>query len=425
MLAVSALAFVGVRLLLWALVGPVSPIADDQREYLGLRDGLLEHGRYLSPFTHAPTAFRDPGWPAVLAGVAVLAGRSVTAIVLAQVLLQALTGVLLVDLARRTAGASAARVTAVLFALHSSFATYTLFVYSESLATLALVAFAWGWTVLGARAGGGAAAGTLAGALALVRAAALPLAPAFVAGEALVGVRAERESGRARTYLVAALTAVLALGAWCARNHAVVGTWSPNTNGAVNVWIGNSPWTPVVHGYRSMTDSAVWAPLAGLAEAERARRALALAGAEVRAHPGRALLRALGRVPDALEPDRIFLGVAKRGQFPARDPRLLAALGLAILALTLVPTALALSAVLAPPAGALPRATAGAFLAALLVQVVSIAHPRFTLPAWMLLLPAASMAWDELRAGHRPRLVPTVVAVLVLGAIALRQLALG
>jgi hypothetical protein len=169
----------------------------------------------------------------------------------------------------------------------------------------------------------------------------------------------------------------------------------------------------------------VWAPLAGLDEATRAARALSLAGGEVSAHPGRAMSRALARVPDALEPDRIFLGVARRGQFPARDPRLLTALGLAIALVTLVPMVLALSSVLVPPPGALPRAAAAAFVAALLVQVLTIAHPRFTQPAWILLVVPSAMAWAGLRAGNHARLVATVSAGLVLAAIALRQLTLG
>jgi hypothetical protein len=421
MLAACALAFVAIRLLLWALAGPVTPVADDQLEYLGLRDGLLDHGRFLSPFTHLPTAYRDPGWPAFLALVAAIAGRSVASVVLAQVLLQALTGVLLVDLARRVGGVRAATVTAVLFALQLSFATYTLFVYAETLATSTLVAFAWGWTVLEARArtGGAVAAGALAGALALVRASALPLAPAFAAGGS--GSGSGKKTRRAPAYLLAGFATALVLVAWCARNVAAVGSFTPNTNAAVNLWIGNSPGTPLVHGYRAMTDSSVWAPLAGLDERARARRALELTAAEVRAHPGRAVFRALARLPDALEPDRIFLGVAKRGQFATRAPGVLIAIGVVIGLTTLMTNVLALSAVLAPPPGAFPRAAAWAFVAAVLVQVLTLAHPRFTQPAWILCLPASALAWIELRVGHRPRIRATAVAAVVLVAIALRQ----
>src|SRR5262249_25844064 len=96
-----------------------------------------------------PTAFRDPGWPAFLALLARLAGRSVVAIVLAQILLQALTGVLLVDLARRTAGERAAGITAGFFLCNLGAASYALFVYPEPLTAFTLVAFAWVWSVSG------------------------------------------------------------------------------------------------------------------------------------------------------------------------------------------------------------------------------------------------------------------------------------
>lgn len=409
-----------VRLVLWAATGAPAPVADDQHDYLSLRDGLLATGRLLAPATGLPTAFRDPGWPAFLAALAAVAGRSIHAIVLAQVLLQAITGALLVDLARRSLGTRAARVTAVLYLFDLSFATYTLFVYTESLAALALVAFAWSHVALGARQAprGAAAAGALAGALGLVRASALPLAPAFALGSASI------EPVRARAWIIAGLAMGLVLGAWSARNHAALGTWSLNTNGAMNAYIGNNEHTPLVHGYRAMTDSAVWQPFAGLSESARAARASRLAWAFVRSHPGLSALRALARLPDALEPDRMFLGLARRGQFPARPSGLLMLLGLAILVATLVPMVLAFSAVLAPPAHPIARAGAATFSAALLLQALTIAHPRFTQPAWLLLLPGAAVAWVELRAGNRARLVATAVSALALGAIAVRQFVL-
>jgi len=408
---------IALRLALWALVGPVVPVADDQREYLGLRDGLLHSGRYLSPLTGDPTAFRDPGWPAFLALIARAGASSVPAIVAVQLLLSVIGGVLLVAATRRAAGEEVARLAAVLFLLHLSFASYFLCVYTETLAFLVFAAFVWACVTWRAheRRMGAIAGGVFAGALGLVRFSALPLAAGFAIGAVT------RRRVAPGPWILAALASSLVIGVWCARNHAVLGTWAPNTNGAMNFYIGNNEHTPIVHGYRAMLDSVVWAPFAGLSERARSTSATRLALTYIREHPALTLVRVGARLLDALEPDRIFIGVARRGQFPARSPTLLTLLGLAMIAVTLIPTTLALSAVFRPPDHALARAGVGAFVGALAIQAVTIAHSRLTQPGWLALIPAAALAWMELLAGNRRRIRAVAIAGTILGGLALRQ----
>ena len=219
---------------------------------------------------------------------------------------------------------------------------------------------------------------------------------------------------------LAALLVTLTL--WSARDLHAVGVFAPNTNALINLYLGNNPHTPLVHSYRAMNDSLVWEPLRGLGEAERARASLRLATAEVRARPGRALLRAALRLPDALEFDRTLLGVAKNGQFPERAGAWLVWIGALVALATTLPLALVVAMVFAPGSSAVARAGRGAFVALLLVQMASIAHSRFTLPLGVALLPGAAQLGERVLAGEPSARRALWIAAAVLAVVFAREI---
>jgi 4-amino-4-deoxy-L-arabinose transferase-like glycosyltransferase len=114
-------------------------ITDDSRIYADLASNWLQHGVYGrttggAPETSVlPTDARLPGYPAFLAGMFWLFGvGNFRAVLLAQILLDLLTCLLVSDLARRIVSARAARVAFVLAALCPFLANYAAAVLTES-----------------------------------------------------------------------------------------------------------------------------------------------------------------------------------------------------------------------------------------------------------------------------------------------------
>jgi hypothetical protein len=233
---------------------------------------------------------------------------------------------------------------------------------------------------------------------------------------AAAGSRSHRGS-----WIAAALLALLPIGLWCVRNEIRVGRFTPNTNGAVNLYLGNNIHTPLVYAYRAMNDSAAWAPLLPLGETARADEALRRVTAYASRQPGRMLLGMVMRIPDALESDRILLGVARRGQFPQRPPRLLLVIAGVVLFVTLVPTTLAVACAINPPDHWLAHAGRWALIGTVLTQAITIAHSRFTLLAWLALLPGAAITWERLRSGDRATRNAVFVSTAVVFALLVRQ----
>jgi hypothetical protein len=127
------------------LLGHVHVVSDDQAEYLALRDAWLATGRFVNPATGLATAYRDPGYPLFLVLLARVAGVGHFAIWVAQSMIGALAGACLVATSTRAGGASAGRVTAVLFLLDLVFASYSFMVYPEVLAVGLICLALWAW----------------------------------------------------------------------------------------------------------------------------------------------------------------------------------------------------------------------------------------------------------------------------------------
>jgi hypothetical protein len=114
-------------------------ITDDSRIYADLGSNWLQHGTYGQsqggrPENILPTDARLPGYPAFLAGIFFLFGAgNFEAVLLAQVLIDLATCLIIADLARRTVSNRASKIAFVLAALCPFLADYAAAVLTETL----------------------------------------------------------------------------------------------------------------------------------------------------------------------------------------------------------------------------------------------------------------------------------------------------
>ena len=133
----TTLAALALRLLFFAYVPAVT---DDSRVYADIATNWLQHGIYgqtqgSQPEKHIePTDARLPGYPAFLAGIFRLFGSdNFKAVLLAQLLIDLATCLIVADLARRVVSERAARIAFVLAALCPFLANYAAAVLTETL----------------------------------------------------------------------------------------------------------------------------------------------------------------------------------------------------------------------------------------------------------------------------------------------------
>jgi hypothetical protein len=410
------------RLLLWGVVGTPNPdIGDDQSHYLSIRSDLVDHGELLDPTSGRPTAYRDPGYPALLALLLWAGLESAIWIFLLQTFLAAATGAVLVWLAGRVYDSRAAAITGALFISYFSFAPYTLLVYPEVLTgfLLALLfAELQRWTVRPSLRSQ-VLVGTIAGAVLLSR-----FAIGVGLGLAVLSAIVATGRLRSRTWIVMALIPCFVVLAWCWRNERTVGAFVPNTNGAVNVYLGNNPTLLEEPAADSEAGAGVWEPLLGLSEAEWGQRSIELVREFFVQHPGEAIQVLLAKVPAILEFDRMFLGVARLGQFPERSPMFLLIVGAVIALVSAGPLVAGLAAVLSRPLA--PRdwfwPTVVAFGAGVfLVQLATVGHSRYSTPAWLLLLPVSGAFLARFRWSDRRDRVALLASAAILGVVWARE----
>ncbi len=217
---------------------------------------LAGSGAPLPPFEQAPA------YPYFVAALYALFGRSLTAVVLVQALLDAATGALLAVTGRRWFGVRAGVITGVLAACYGPLIYFTgellpstLFVFAATAAVSAGAFAAW----------------TLAGclwALALLVRSEIILAVPFVLYGAW-GRGGRRAVARTAAPLAVCMAAVLAFNA-AGSGHLVLFT----TNGGVNLWLGNNPHADGVNPFLS-------GPLEAVAEDVRAHAATAIEADQV------------------------------------------------------------------------------------------------------------------------------------------------
>ena len=234
-LDVAAVALLAVLARLpWALLVHGGATSDSYFYYLSARS--ISEGHGYSILGHS-TAFFPVGWPAFLAGLFLIAGPSMAAMKAANLVLWALSTGLAYALGRRLGGRSVGLLSGVLVAVAPTLTPYVMRASSEALFIPLLLAVC----LLLTRMDGAtpslpqtAIAGMLLGLAILVRSTAM-LLPLVLALWLLLR-RPLRESWRAAAVL--AVTSVLVLVPWAARNQVVMHTFGLSTNGGYTIWLG-------------------------------------------------------------------------------------------------------------------------------------------------------------------------------------------
>lgn len=256
---------IGLRAL--AILAAVEPSSD--AAWYFSRAAMLADGRGYLGDHGAPTAYWPPGWPLALSLVFRLAGPSIWAVGLFNLVLSALIGWLTLDLGRRLAGHEAAgRIALLLWAVYPNAVLYVPLALTEVFYTTLLLALcwvvvarpdarqsAWGWTLL---------AGLVLGLATLVKAQSLILAPLLLAIAWLrQGAPWRRLPGIVGQGLIMGAAALLVIAPWTLRNHRELGAWVlVSTNGGITLLTGNNasarggftPDDPVVRALDARAD---------------------------------------------------------------------------------------------------------------------------------------------------------------------------
>ena len=285
-----ALLVIGVALRLVALcLRPEGALyaAPDEDEYLQIAqsvargEGFALHGEI--------TAYRDMLLPVVCAGLMALFGDSPLPMLLLNVLLSVATALLLFDLGRRRFGEQVALIMAGVWLLYP-----TAIIFSAMLFTETLFVFLWVLALLlydrldegGYRPLDAVALGAVSGLLMLTRAVGVVVAVSLILY--IVLIRFERPPRvRLRAALILGAACLLVVLPWMVRNHYAVGRFALNTNGGINMYIGNNPRAN--GSYLFDEDHERLLPPAEAGEAARDRAAATLALTFVREHPRDAL----------------------------------------------------------------------------------------------------------------------------------------
>ncbi|MCR4437645.1 MAG: glycosyltransferase family 39 protein [bacterium] len=212
----------------------------DENAYDHLARSLVAGNGYVDEQGRA-TAYRPVGYPAFLALIYLLFGRSLAAVRIVQsVLTTALVGVVYL-LALRLFDRRVARIAAGICALYPYFVYVAGVLYSEALCVflLAYAVYRFIRACDEPRTLRFVGLGTLLGALLLIRPNLLAALPFFVAWYCWVpGVRRRMLAWMAALSL---LVAIATIAPWVARNYVRLGAFTLTTNGGRNFWLGNNP----------------------------------------------------------------------------------------------------------------------------------------------------------------------------------------
>ena len=158
-----------------------------------------------------PSAFRPPLYPALLA----LLNDNLYLVLIVQIILGALTALLVYEIALDRFGWQVAVISTTLFALAPMSARYTVFIMTETLFTflLAVATLLWAKNLCGY-------AGGFFGLAALTR----PIIVPFILILFAIGLLWKEKR---KPYLIISLTACLIIGVWTARNCIVLGRFIP------------------------------------------------------------------------------------------------------------------------------------------------------------------------------------------------------
>lgn len=205
----------------------------DEIDFVGIARNLAQHGFY-SLDGISPTAFRQPGWPILLAGLFKV-GASLTVCRLLNTLLYGGVIYLSAQLARKWFGDTARIVYPILALLYPILAFTSATLYPQTLAALLLVVslhYLWreegGWK-------SGAFAGLAFGYLCLTVSTFAAFGPILLAIPFLL--KSKQKAVTAGAFVV---VSALVVAPWLVRNQIVMGKATFSTNMGYNLALGNS-----------------------------------------------------------------------------------------------------------------------------------------------------------------------------------------
>jgi hypothetical protein len=386
---------------LWLSAGHAT-LTNDERDYDSLAWTLASTGAYAEG--GVPTAYRSIGYPAFVAGIYSVSGRTPRAVQAVQAFLDLATaGLLFVLLARRSR--RAALLAAAIWAAYPAAILFSGALLSETLFAFLLVLFALLLDRAPPRPAAHVVPGLILGALALVKPEVLVFAALLVPLLLLRGLRLAE---------AAALLggAALLVAPWVIRNEVVFGKPLFTTNDGANLLIGNNPEATGAYGPASVP-ARVREARGELAANQESRHA---ALAFIASRPGRFLALAPVKAAHVLSSDAELavgrFGAPSTASYRQRYRSLPVAVHLAV---SLPYFALVLAGLLGLVArsGGTERIVFAALaVSILLVHVVTFGGSRFHFP-WMpfFALSAAGLA-DGGRARATPR-APAIAAALL------------
>lgn len=231
-------------LVLFIFRQPANAFAPDSYGYEDLALNLLQRGRFDVPDEPMIGLIRTPGYPVFIALVYMIAGRIPGAVVLVQLILDALTTGLIWQIGRNAFSKPIGLLGAFIYALSPNATVGALYLLSETLFTFLLISALYilyrYWfgrsrrTLL--------LLGTLLGLLPLVRPIGLYLSVLWVVFFAFK----EWKDSLARWYrhaLVLSLPFVILIGLWVTRNYALTGYTFFSTTEAINLYCCFAPAT--------------------------------------------------------------------------------------------------------------------------------------------------------------------------------------
>jgi 4-amino-4-deoxy-L-arabinose transferase-like glycosyltransferase len=252
-----------------AVYAPDEPEYVELAQNLWLGDGFSMHGQ--------PSAYRDMLYPAMASLVLRMTGGQLSAVLYLQILLSCLTGLLLFLLGKRRFSEKTALLMCAAWMLYPMavmlsvlYLTETLFIF---LWVLAVVLYDGLEEIPGAVKA--VLLGLCLGLLCLTRAAGLLMVAALTIYMVLIRYEAQFRD-RVRMTLVVVGICLLTVMPWMIRNYVVMDSFSLNTNGGINLLIGNNRYA--TGAYRFDVPVQEMLPDEALGEAVRDRVGAELAG---------------------------------------------------------------------------------------------------------------------------------------------------
>jgi 4-amino-4-deoxy-L-arabinose transferase-like glycosyltransferase len=426
----------GVRLAgwLWVVRAGVRPLVDEAGYFLmagGWAEVLQRLAQLSAPSKDmAARAWQGGGFlpfhPFLLGASFLLPGDDLATARLLGVIVGAATTALVVLLTARLAGRRAACAAGAISALYPSFVFFSVSLWSEGLFNLLLLALLLMITSLIDRGGDApgrwiAAMGGGTGLLLLTRAAALPMALALLGWLAW---RLPRER-RLRTAGGAALIAGLLVLPWSVANSLV--EKRPvllSSMEALNLALGNNPWTPPslgsawgvpeykIHVLKAAHDGKRYQGPGAVARGYS--RAGEIARREILGHPLRTAHRVVVRGAQLVGLDFFPLRHLATATLPPLPGWTLGA-GLIVQWLSLALLLFLIAVGIVGPGAVRHRSLLLAVVAAGSIgPLATVSVPRFALPLLAVLTAAAGHGWTRLREGTHGRSAPLLAVVAAL-----------